>query len=236
MSDTKPHNNNNTATSSLGVLGLGSRSTLFYIEQLNAGHNKIYGGAGPCPLQLLNSNFDEINRYLPDQWLYLEPVLTKYLHALSDLSVAQIIIPNITLHECYDRLHNDPAISALNIIHPVSSTIRQLQNANCQKVVLFGSLYSMQSPALHKQFSDCKIDIIRPQANDMLAIDNLRQLIYAHKETLQDVEQFNTLLTHYRAQAPVVIACTELSIALRNTSADIYDMARIQINQALQAT
>ncbi|MBR9910925.1 MAG: hypothetical protein GYB33_11325 [Gammaproteobacteria bacterium] len=218
----------------LGVLGLGSRSTLFYIEQLNAGYNRKFGGDSTCPLILLNSNFDEFNRNLPDKWLDLEPALKNWLQALAHLSVAQIIIPNITLHECYDRLQGDLALESLNIIHPVSRTIEQLQQSGCDRIVLFGSHYSMQSPALTKQFTESGIAIIRPQPGDICAIDTLRQRVYCHKETAQELGVFDRLLTHYSELAPVVIACTELSVALSNSRPDIFDMARVQIDQALQ--
>ena len=80
----------------LGILGLGSRSTLWYIEQLNARHQEIHGGFSTCPHVLLNTNFNQINPFLPDQFEQLEGVVKKYLDALVELGCSKILIPNMT--------------------------------------------------------------------------------------------------------------------------------------------
>ena len=219
---------------SLGILGLGSRSTLFYIEKLNAGYNNTCGGDSSCPLLILNSNFNAINPHLPDRWDKLEPVLLKYLTTLARLSVSKILIPNITLHECYDRISADAGISSLDVIHPVFSTIEQLHNDSCRKVVLFGSCYTMQSVTLQQTLSQAGIEAVIPEPQDRLTIDDIRRKIYVNSETKSDITEFNTLLSRYGAIAPVIIACTELSLVLNDMDCPIYDMARIQINRALQ--
>ena len=49
----------------LAILGLGSRSTTFYINELNSLYKKKNGGYSTFPFLLLNSNFDWINKLLP---------------------------------------------------------------------------------------------------------------------------------------------------------------------------
>lgn len=51
----------------LGILGLGSKSTLYYVEQLNTLYNRSFGGFSTCPFMMVNANFNDINPYLPDK-------------------------------------------------------------------------------------------------------------------------------------------------------------------------
>jgi aspartate racemase len=230
--------------SRIGLLGLGSRSTAFYLEQLNAAYNSRLGGYSTCPLVLLNSNFNEFNPYLPDQFSILAPALKKYLDELSktfEPSLKKIIIPNITLHECYDQISKNLSVNPYSIVHPVTETIKKLQDDGHNQVVVFGSCYSINSTALHDAFTAAGIALITPHAEDISKLDHLRQLVYAHQESAEDIKTFHQLIKHYQVknsvQVPMVIACTELSVVLPSTSNSqpphLYDMANIQIEHGI---
>ncbi len=216
----------------LGLLGLGSRSTLFYLEQLNQHYNATFGVDNTCPLLLLNANFEAFNPYLPNQFERLEPILLQYLNRFRDLAIEQLIIPNITLHESYDRLNISKPLG-YQIIHPVEETMQCLQTENQQNIMIFGSNYSMHSPLLKQHFNKHGINISQPKAEDMATIEAMRKLMYNNQETTQDLQTFNTLITQYAAQMPVVIACTELSIALHADTVNVYDMVKIQLQRVL---
>jgi aspartate racemase len=219
----------------LGLLGLGSRSTAFYIEQLNRVYNKAHGGYSTCPLILLNSDFNDFNPYLPDQYPVLETALRRYLRSLSQLGVQQLIIPNITLHESYDRLKGNSK-AGIELIHPVTTTLEKMHHNKLTKVVLIGSKYTMLSKALSAKFTLHDIEVVRPSHNDCETIDTLRQRIYTSEESVEDIANFRDLLEHYEQQAPIVIACTELSIACHiGQHSTRYDMADVQITHALRA-
>ncbi len=47
----------------LGIIGLGSKSTTYYIELLNLFYNKKHGGFNTCPFTMVNINFNEINPF-----------------------------------------------------------------------------------------------------------------------------------------------------------------------------
>ncbi len=50
----------------LGIIGLGSKSTTYYIEMLNQLYNKKHGEFNTCPFTMININFNEINPFLPN--------------------------------------------------------------------------------------------------------------------------------------------------------------------------
>ena len=216
--------------STLGVLGLGSYSTLFYIKTLNAMYNKKYGGFSTCPFKLLNVDFDAINKLLPNTSNALDTIVKTHLNTLDALKVDNILVPNITLHETIDRLQ-----IKTNVIHAIQETISKITGNNHVKVTIFGTLYTMQSNYLTSQFTAQSINIIKASDADMQLIDNLRIAVYNGDANPKQLNIFNDLLNKYTKNGIVVLACTELSVINTSNSKLVYDMARIQIQAAIKS-
>lgn len=216
--------------STLGVLGLGSYSTLFYIKTLNAMYNKKYGGFSTCPFKLLNVDFDAINKLLPNTSNALDTIVKTHLNTLDALKVDNILVPNITLHETIDRLQ-----IKTNVIHAIQETISKITGNNHVNVTIFGTLYTMQSNYLTSQFTAQSINIIKASDADMQLIDNLRIAVYNGDANPKQLNIFNDLLIKYTKNGIVVLACTELSVINTSNSKLVYDMARIQIQAAIKS-
>ena len=213
----------------LGLLGLGSRSTLYYIERLNNSYQKKYGGYSTCPFVLYNANFELLNPYLPNDFRTLEPNLSSILENLGSIKAEQWIIPNITLHETYDRLENK-----INILHPIELGIQAVKNSSSSTAVLFGSRYSMTSNYIKQAFETKGIKIIKPTKTEMEDIEAMRNKLYSASETAKDIRVFETLRAKYLEHYPVIIACTELSLLSNIDSKYLIDLAYLQINAAVQ--
>lgn len=212
----------------LGILGLGSRSTLFYISRLNELYNQKNGGYSTCPFLMVNSNLDLINPLLPERSEQLDHIMLTYIKELEQIETDHILFPNITLHETIDHIG-----TTKNVLHPVYLTAKRLKAANLDNVVLFGSLHTMQSDYIQLIFSAYGIEIILPTMDEMNFIDTFRRNIYNQIETPNTIEQYDLLLEKYASTQPVVIGCTELSII--NTSTDnVWDMAHIQLEEAIK--
>ncbi len=217
----------------IGILGLGSKTTLFYIEELNRQYNNLYGGYSTCPFKLLNVNFDKINQLLPNPSEALSKIVSDYLEQLLTLEIDSIVIPNITLHETIDWIFKNKNVP-VNLIHPVKSTIEKLKENNVDNVVLIGSLYIVNSEYINSTFKANNISIQNPIKADMHFIDSIRQKVYRGTETTELVNQYNMLLKNYARNANIVIACTELSIINGNSSPNVYDMVRIQVEDSIK--
>jgi len=216
-------------TPHIGILGLGSKSTVFYIEELNRRYNALKGGYSTFPFKLLNTNFNNINPFLPNQFEVLKNNLTPYIKETEKLNIEALLIPNITLHETLDMLK-----LKIPIIHPVKNSIELLKEKECKDVVIVGSLYSMNSSYISSQLLNENIKVSLPSADDMKFIDGLRQKIYLNHESPEEVNQYNNLIKFYASTKTVLIACTELSLIFDSRSANVYDMARIQMDKALK--
>ncbi len=212
-----------------GILGLGNETTTFYKAELNTAYTKQTDCKNMLPIQLLRTNFDEINNLLPKPSKQLEEILQTYLDELIKLGVAQIIIPNITLHETIDDLKFN-----IPIVHPVHLTASEIKKNKYKKVVLFGSKYTMESNYIKNIFKEYDIITSLPTKDDMLFIDNVRKQVYQKTSGKELIDNFNLMVKKYAQNNAMVIACTELSVASTNRNGKVFDMVHIQVMEVLK--
>ena len=140
------------------------------------------------------------------------------------MDIAQIIIPNIILHETIDRLKiNVP------IIHPVHCTALEIVKKKHKKVVLFGSKYTMESNYIKNIFRDYHIAILVPSKAERDLIDLVRIQIYQKTINNNMLDNYNLIIKKYAQNNAVVLACTELSLASTSFNKKVFDMMNIQI-------
>lgn len=215
----------------LGLLGLGSHSTAFYLEQLNAEYNRLNGGYSTCPLKMMNINFDAINPYLPHDFKILEPIVSESILEVHKLGIECLVVPNITLHETIDRLN----LKEIQIIHPVRETAKKLRLKGVNEVVLIGSIFTMEGSYISNIFSEYSIKTIQPSTEDKVALDKLRKRVYENGASNKFQVRIKKIIEEYIRDTPIVIGCTELSMLLENyKSTRLYDVVRIQIEKAIE--
>lgn len=212
----------------LGILRLGNKSTLFYLNELKTILNKEINQDNSL-LKIVDTDFTEINNLLPNPSKELDEIIRNYLNELCALGIKTVLIPNITLHETIDRLKTD-----VHIAHPVHSTISEIKKHNQKDVFLFGSSYTMQSNYIKSIFEKSNINILLPSEKDRQHIDDIRKQVYNESVTKDILENFHLILDKYSSKS-IVIACTELSL-LTPKKTNVFDMARIQVNDAITCT
>ncbi|WP_191858959.1 aspartate/glutamate racemase family protein [Hanstruepera ponticola] len=221
MIETKAH---------INILGLGSRSTLFYLESLNNLYHTYLGDYHTFPCTVHNKDFNTINPFLPNQFERLVPNLQNYLNDIESTSNGYLIIPNITLHEAYDRCQ-----SKLKILHPLQLAADHISNKSIKKITLLGSKYTMESDYISAFIKRLHIDIVIPKEQDKEVIDTLRKAVYRNPLTDEHLDIYNNLIADYTKDSHALIACSELSI-LNNIFQNnkTIDMAELQIQAAVQ--
>ena len=214
----------------IGILGLGARSTEFYIHKLNQIYHTCKGDYHTFPYLLYSIDFNDINPYLPNNFEELIPRLKSIFVNLRKLPLNYLMVPNITLHETLDKLQ-----TGIFLIHPIKLCIENLKAANKTSIMIFGSQYTMSSNYLRDAFEKENIAVISAPEHDQLEIDDFRKLVYSYKENEADVINFQKLIHRHALNATVIIACTELSIFsdLTSNNSNILDLADVQIRKAL---
>lgn len=212
----------------LAILGLGSETTLFYISELNRIFNQKNGGYSTCPFILLNTNFNAINSLLPNISKELKNLTQDCIQEIEKLDIEHILIPNITLHETIDQL-----VVEKNIIHPVYLTAEKIKESGASKIILMGSVHTMNSTYIRSILNSNGIETEIPSAEDRLHIDSFRKQVYAKTATTEHIEKYHKIIEKYTAKNPVVLACTELSIFKPKQHKNLLDMVQIQITEAI---
>lgn len=218
----------NSEAFSLGILGLGSRSTLYYLQQLNEGYNKRRGGYATFPLTLLNTDFDEINQLLPNHSLALSENLNQYISQFGAVGISHLLIPNITLHHSIDQLD-----VSYSIIHPLHLTLEKIQSERYKQVTLFGSIHTMTSGFVIDFLTSNGIQVGTPKQDEKEFIDEVRKRIFNYDEDEALLQQYQQLVKKYADEGPLIVACTELSIPQIESHEAIIDMAKMQIDEVI---
>lgn len=211
-----------------GVLGLGKESTNYYLQRIHQKYNEINGGFSTCPFILYQIDFQDVNPFLPNQFSVLKPKIEAYLKQIEDLGISKLIVPNITLHETLDLMHFRG-----EICHPVNLTIKYLKENYISKIVIFGTIYTMNSDYLKEKFSTENIKITQTSGEDQKWIDGFRKLVYDEKASESQIQYFQSLIKKYSQNQYVMIACTELSVFATKGNAKVLDMAELQIEAFL---
>ncbi|MBF8457967.1 aspartate/glutamate racemase family protein [Kaistella sp. G5-32] len=212
-----------------GVLGLGNASTEYYLKRIHEKYRKNKKEFSTCPLLLYQSDFQEINPYLPDQFSVLIPKLENYFSKILDFGISKLLVPNITLHETLDQMK-----LPFEIFHPIDLTLKYLKENSISEVTLFGTFYTMNSEYLDARFQKEGISLLKPIESDQKWIDDFRKKIYNKEESPSEINIFQNLIKKYSSGNPVIIGCTELSLFAFKENSSCIDMAELQIEEFLK--
>ena len=91
----------------------------------------------------------------------------------------------------------------------------------------------MQSDYIKSKCEAQNILVLQPNIKEMSQIDNLRISVYNNQQTQEQLMSFNYLLKKYTTYGVVVLACTELSVIHNSKNKLVYDMAQIQLEEAV---
>lgn len=223
------------ASRPLGLLDLGARTVDFYKAEIAHQYHNVNGSNPSFLFTVIPTDFSVINAHLPNQFEVLKPLIARQIEHCIDRGITTLIIPNVTLHETVDQLAPS-LLKRVHIIHPVLACIQRLQSKKANAITLIASQYSVTSSRLARYFEQSNIAIHRPTAQHIARIDEIRRRTYVGEHTQEDIQYYRDLIARYQQRAPVVVACTELSLLLNGANChDVFDMARIQITEALLA-
>ncbi len=208
------------------LLELGQQATDYYAQHL----------INSCvPHRRINGDFERLNQYLPDQYDFLIPQVCTLLDRCA--STDSILIPNITLHEVLDD-HCPPAYQSLPILHPLRE-LERMSFAAGGAVVILGSLHTMRGDYISSRLEDLSLSVVALSNSEQSEVDAYRRAIYNRQVSPIDARRFEELISQYlSAGLTLVLACTELSLALRGekfqSDPNLIDLAQLQLNAALR--
>ncbi|MCL2603899.1 MAG: amino acid racemase [Defluviitaleaceae bacterium] len=216
----------------LGVVGgMGAQATALFYEKLIA-------------LQNVETEQEYIDvliyskSSIPDRTAYItgksgESPLPALLHAVKTLKTAGascIAIPCITSHFFLDDLGNRDFGCILNMLE---ETARHISGTGYKKVGLLATMGTLHGRFFHDALARYNIETLEPTPADQAA---LMEYIYAIKKgrsvDLARLHGFSGALLSQGAEA-VILGCTELSVAAKDSSHDYIDALDILAQAAI---
>lgn len=202
-----------------GIVKLGHYSVDFYLSEISRQSNTNY--------TLIDCNFNEINRNLPENYQNLEPILSGLTASTYDQGIRKLLLPNITLHNIFYLFPK--WLNGIELCDPFEHiTIPSSK----KKVYVLGSRHIHTSLVFNERINNINLS---PQVlNDetIKTIDTIRLNAYQNGYSSTDALTLSNIIQMLSQTHPVIIACSELSLSLANHtpfSSQVTDLANIQI-------
>lgn len=203
----------------IGILGgMTFESTVNYYYRINRQVNQTLGGMHCAEMILYNLDFDFINERMHAQdW---EPIYEQLLAAALKVQAAGadfLVIATNTMHRFYERLQAALDIPILHIGDCISS---QCQAQGVKKVLLLGTIFTMQQDFLKKRLQQNGIEVVVPaseaymQTIHHIIIDELAfgKILDGSRQRYADI--ITGMIEHEAIQG-VVLGCTEIELLIK---------------------
>lgn len=203
----------------IGILGgMTFESTVNYYYRINRQVNQALGGMHCAEMILYNLDFDFINAHMHAQdW---EPIYEQLLAAALKVQAAGadfLVIATNTMHRFYERLQ---AALDIPILHIGDCIASQCQGQGVKKVLLLGTIFTMQQDFLKKRLQQNGIEVVVPASEaDMQTIHHIIIDELAFGKVLDSSRQryadIITSMIEHEAIQGVVLGCTEIELLIK---------------------
>ncbi len=203
----------------IGILGgMTFESTVNYYYRINRQVNQALGGMHCAEMILYNLDFDLINdRMHAQDW---ELIYKCLLDAALKIQVAGadfLVIATNTMHRFYDRLQVSLDIP---ILHIADCIAQKCEEQGAKKVLLLGTIFTMQQDFLKKRLQHHKIEVVVPRTEaDMQVIHRIIIDELAFGKVLKSSHQcyvdiINKMIEQDAIQG-VILGCTEIELLIK---------------------
>jgi aspartate racemase len=208
----------------IGILGgMGPESTVDYYKGIINGYRKIHRENNYPQIYLNSINMTEMLEFV-SQKRYEE--LTDYLvlniRRLKNIGADFVAIASNTPHVVIDKIIEKVDIPIINI---VEETRKVAQNIKLKKVLLTGTLFTMNNMFFQKEFNENDIECVIPNDEEKEIIQNI---IFPYLENgiinEKDKETFIKICNKKIAEENIdgiILGCTELPLLIKETDFNI---------------
>ena len=219
------------------VGGTGPESTLMYYKELNSRIDKITDGKHMPEIIIESVDFRRAWDYVSSgRYDLLEEYLSEKVQCLKKAGAEVMSLTAVTMHIVFEELTKDTGVSLISIPKAVC---KEARNKGFQKILLLGTIFTMERDYMKKDFRDAGIEVYIPDENDrnLVAKRILEELeIGIVKEST--LAEFQRIIEKMRDQygiEAVVLGCTELPLLLNSANCPVpcLDSVEIHINELI---
>jgi aspartate racemase len=202
----------------IGLLGGTSwPSTIEYYRILNELAQESLGGFHSANLLLRSIDYHDIKSRYYDRWAEIPALLEREIRGFVALGPDCLVICNNTLHKAFDAIATQLALS-IPVFHIVEATGRAAQSRNLQRLLLLGTKFTMEDGFYQRGLERFGLDVETPEEEDRARIQQIQaQLARGIMAEAYRTDLAAIVEKHGRSVDAVVLACTELPLAIRQT-------------------
>jgi len=208
----------------IGLIGgIGPASTLVYYRDIINGYRKIKNDDNYPQIFINSINMTEMLSYVAAKDINgLVNLLSGEIDKLIKMGADFVALASNTPHLVIDEL---AAKSAVPLISIVGETCKYAQKKGLKKLLLTGTLFTMQNDFYKKAFDKLNIGCIVPNENEKTLIHNiifpdLENGIVNEKDKRQFKDICNTIIKRENIDG-IILGCTELPLMVNQDDFDI---------------
>ncbi len=215
------------------VGGIGPASTMDYYDGIIDAYRAGTGG-GEYPHLIIDSlNLKEMYDYAANkQWPEFTTRLVDSIKNLTAGGAEFAAMAANTAHIVFDEVEQ---LSPIPLISIVDETCKRAHSKNCNRVVIFGTAFTMSSGLYSDAFAKYGIVAFVPTEEEQRTIHNiifpnLQEGIVLPEEKRTMLQIANRMLSENKAEA-LILGCTELPLIIKEKDIDtlLLDTTRIHI-------
>jgi aspartate racemase len=213
----------------IGLLGGTSwPSTIEYYRILNHLAQEELSGFHSANLLLRSIDYRDIKSRYHDRWDQIPLLLKKEIKAFIDLAPDCLLICNNTLHKAFDQIKSDLQLS-IPVFHIVDAVGRFAQTQNLKYLLLLGTKFTMEDGFYQKRLEEQFNLIIKvPSLEERITIQAIQDRLARNILKQEFRPYFVNLIRKYSAVDAVVLACTELPLAIHPSDVDVVVLNSIE--------
>lgn len=196
----------------IGLLGgLSYQSTLTYYQIINERINKALLHSHSAKMIMVSFDFEEIELHQHrNDWETLEKLLSDQAIVLEQAGAHLLAIASNTMH------HVDYAIQqrcTIPLVHIAQETAKKIAEADCKKVLLLGTKFTMHSKMYPLYLERYNIECIVPNQDEQELIhDIIYNELIVTQPTPQSKETVENIIKNHPEVDGVILGCTELPL------------------------
>jgi len=207
----------------IGMLGgMSFESTLDYYKLINKGVRNHLNGSHSAKIMMYSYDYRELEVLLEkNNWEEVTNRLSEEAIKLKNQGADFLVICANTMHIVADEVEKR---SNLKVVHIVKSTLAYAKEKKIKKVLLLGTLYTMQSQMYPTIFKENHIDLVTPNQVDQAFIHRTiyLELIRGIIMESSKVRLLNIIKEHQKnGVEAVILGCTELPLIIKEKDVEL---------------
>lgn len=224
----------------LGMIGgLGPASTVDYYKKIIEKYRNITGKDEYPPIIINSLNMTEILNHIElTEYEILAEKLLENIAQLEKSGATIGVISSNTPHIIFNQLKKESSIPLISI---VTSTVEEAKDKGYKRLLLTGTIFTMNNDFYQKEFEKENIKCISPSGEDKQAI---HEIIFPNLENgnviEEDKSKFKKIVEKIIFEEDIdgiILGCTELPLMIKegDLSKPILDTTEIHIDKILES-